>query len=201
MQDIDSYLAKMGVKDASLRRRLENAVPYADQAALGAPGDGSAPAPVAPLNAAAREAAAAAASGAAASGAGGAAGDAPVLLVCCDASGGLGGLEQLLAAMDLPVFAVRLPEGEVQDAPAELAELAMLGCKAMRGVVPPGARLVLAGAWGQAGGLGRLSRAPRLYPSTDPQRCDAPSAPLPPLHLALQAWALAGCWPTSWRCS
>lgn len=141
LQDIDSYLAKMGVKDANLRRRLETALPYTDQAALGA-GGSSAPAPVAPLNAAAREAAAAAAGGSSAWSA-----DTPVLLVCCDAGGGFGGLEQLLAALELPVFAVRLPEGEVEDAPAELAELAMLGTKAMRGVVPAGARLVLAGAW------------------------------------------------------
>ncbi len=150
LQDIDSYLAKMGVKDANLRRRLETALPYTDQAALGAGGAGGAPAPVAPLNAAARQAAAVAAGGSGAWRA-----DAPVLLVCCDAGGGMGGLEQLLAAVELPVFAVRLPEGEVEDAPAELAELAMLGTKAMRGVVPPGARLVVAGARQRSRGMGR----------------------------------------------
>lgn len=151
LQDIDSYLAQMGVKDANLRRRLETALPYTDQGALGAAGTAGVPAPVAPLNAAARQATVAAASGN-----GNWSTDTPVLLVCCDASGGMGGLDQMLAALELPVFAVRLPEGQVEDAPAELAELAMLGTKAMRGVVPPGARLIVAGVQcfgaGQAGG-------------------------------------------------
>lgn len=177
LQDIDSYLAQMGVKDANLRRRLETALPYTDQAALGAAGTAGVPAPVAPLNAAAREEGVAAASGNGAWSA-----DTPVLLVCCDASGGMGGLEQMLAALELPVFAVRLPEGQVEDAPAELAELAMLGTKAMRGVVPPGARLIVAGAQrlgaSQAGG--RCSQWAGLYLMESPAciaRCVPPQAP------------------------
>lgn len=135
MQDIDSYLQKMGVKDPGLRRRVEAGVPYADAAALGGGASGMAAQPVELVNAAAREASS---SG---SGAG-----TPVLVLCCDADGGLGGLEPLLTALELPVFAVCLPEaGEMAGAPADVAELAILALKAARGVAPAGCPLLLGG--------------------------------------------------------
>jgi hypothetical protein len=134
MQDIDSYLQKMGVKDPGLRRRLETSVPFADRSALGGAAGGAARQPVEPLNAAAHDAAS-----------GRSVGGAPVLLVCCDACGSLGGLEALLEALDMPAFAVFMPEGEVEEAPADVAEVAMLALKAARGLVPAGSPLMLAG--------------------------------------------------------
>ena len=128
----------MGVKDPALRRRLETAMPGADPAlAGGVGGDRQA---VSPVNAAAREA----------SGRRGTAfeASAPVLLVCRDAGGGLGGLDALLAALDLPAYAVCLPEGDLAEAPADVAELASLAVKMVRAAVPAGARLLLAGEHG-----------------------------------------------------
>ena len=140
LQDVDSYLEKMGVKDPGLRRRLETQLPYSDPAALDAAGSQGQQQAVAPLNAAAR--------GSLPGGSGGgrrAAAGAPVLLLCCDSGGGLGGLEPLLPSMELPVFGVCLPEGEVADAPADVAELASLAIKAVRRAVPAGSRLLLGG--------------------------------------------------------
>lgn len=133
MQDIDSYLQKMGVKDPALRRRLEIALPGADPAAAA----GGAELGLHAVSAANAVAAAAASSGDARG--------APVLLLCCDAGGSLGGLEPLVAALELPVYAVCMPEGDVAEAPADMAELASLAMKAARGVVPPGSRLLLGG--------------------------------------------------------
>ena len=149
LADIDSYLESMGVRDARLRQRLEAQVPFADAGALGAGAADARVPPVAPLSAAAR--------GAATSGAASAAGGLPTLLVCCDAGGGLGGLEPVLSALGMPVYAVCLPEGDVEDAPADVAELATLALKAARGVVPPGGRLVVAGA--RRGGRQRWMRS------------------------------------------
>lgn len=134
MQDIDSYLQKMGVRDPALRRRLETAVPFADQAALAGGGAGGPRKAVAPLNSAAHEAAA-----------GRGVHGAPVLLACCDAGGGLGGMEALLAGLELPVFAVRVPDEEAADDPADVAEAAMLALKAARGLVPAASPLLVGG--------------------------------------------------------
>lgn len=137
LADIDSYLEKMGVKDARLRARLETQLPYTDPSSI-AGGGARALQAVSPLNAAAREGGSAAGSPHAAA--------LPTLLVCCDAGGGLGGLEPVLAALDLPAFAVCLPEGSsMEAAPADVPELAALAIKAARGVVPAGSRLVVAG--------------------------------------------------------
>lgn len=134
MQDIDSYLEKMGVKDPALRRRLETSLPGTNPLAGSASGAARGLQAVSPANAAAVAAASS--------------GDArgmPVLLLCCDAGGSLGGLEPLLAAMELPAFAVCMPEGDVAEAPADVTELATLALKAARVVVPPGSRLLLGG--------------------------------------------------------
>ncbi len=133
MQDIDSYLEKMGVKDPALRRRLEIALPGADPAAAAA-GAARGLQAVSPANAAALAAANS-----------GDARGAPVLLLCCDAGGSLGGLKPLLTALELPVFAVCMPEGDVAEAPPDVAELGSLALKAVRGMVPPGSRLLLGG--------------------------------------------------------
>lgn len=133
LANIDSYLESMGVKDARLRRHLETQLPGADAAALGAASGGRPRQAVEPLSAAARNGSSAAPGGL------------PTLLVCCDAGGGLGGLEPMLAALDLPAFVVCLPEGDVEGAPADVADLAALAIKATRGVVPAGSRLVVAG--------------------------------------------------------
>ena len=175
----------MGVKDARLRARLEQGLPFTDPAGLGS-GGGTLQA-VSPLNAAAREAAAGGGSASSSNPA------PPTLLVCCDAGGGLGGLEPLLLALELPAFAVRLPEGDdLDEAPADVAELAALALKAARGAVPAGSHLVVAGAlfaWQGQGPALQLG----LHHSTEPSL-------LPPLR-DLQASALAVCWRTSWRCS
>lgn len=137
LEDIDSYLEKMGVKDARLRARLETQLPYTDPSSIAGSGARALQA-VSPLNAAARDGGSASGSSSAAA--------LPTLLVCCDAGGGLGGLEPLLAALDLPAFALCLPEGSsMEEAPADVPELAALAIKAARGVVPAGSRLVVAG--------------------------------------------------------
>lgn len=181
----------MGVSDPRLRQRLEAQVPFADAGALGAGAADAAVPPVAPLNAAARSAAGRA-------GGTGSADGSPTLLVCCDAGGGLGGLEPVLAALELPVFAVCLPEGGVEDAPADVAELALLGIKAARGVVPPGSRLLVAGE-----GTAWLLRV--WWGAVQPTPCVGTPCmhPADPTHLAcrFQASALAACWHMSWQSS
>lgn len=99
IQDIDAYLEKMGVKNPALRQRLETRIPFADeQTVSSALTAASQQEPVTALNAAARSAAPTSGHGRL------------KLVVCCDASGGLGGLEPAFAAMDLPCFALRLPQ-------------------------------------------------------------------------------------------
>jgi thioesterase domain-containing protein len=140
--DIDAYLAKMGVKDAAARRRLEAAMPYSSEAAAGGAA-AAAGAPVA-LNARGRALLRPGARGGSA-GAAAAAADGPVLVICADAGGGLGGLEAVFAAVDLPALALRLPaDGRLWEA-ADLPELAAVAAKALARAAPPGAGLVLAG--------------------------------------------------------
>jgi thioesterase domain-containing protein len=147
--DIDAYLAKMGVKDAAARRRLEAAMPYSSEAAAGGAA-AAAGAPVAALNARGRALLRPGAGGGGGARGGGAAppaaaADGPVLVVCADAGGSLGGLEAVFAALDIPALALRLPaDGQLWEA-ADLPELAAVASKALARAAPPGAGLVLAG--------------------------------------------------------
>lgn len=131
----------MGVKDPALRQRLEAALPGSGGATVGGAA-GMQQEPVTPLNAAARRIKAQ-----------GTPLDAtvPALIVCADTSGGLGGLEGVLAALTLPAFSLCLPTNAdvLSGSPeaSDVGELASLGAKALReaGVVAPAARLLLAG--------------------------------------------------------
>jgi len=140
IQDIDAYLRKMGVKDPSLRQRLETAMPYASadgvDSALAAAASGPTQA-VAPMNASAKQQA-----------------DhqdgsesVPSLIVCCDANGTLGGLEDILGCLDIPVFVVRVPaNNEELWESADVPELATVAVKSLQRALPPSAReLILSG--------------------------------------------------------
>lgn len=133
IQDIDSYLQKMGVNDPSLRQRLEASMPFTTEDGVGsahAAARAKTHAPVAAGNTAAKEALSDAE---------------PNLIVCCDANGLLGGLDGVFSALDMPVFVVRLPhDGAIWDA-ADLVELARVAVKSVQRAVPAGGALVLAG--------------------------------------------------------
>jgi hypothetical protein len=184
MQDIDSYLAKMGVSDPRIRARLEAGVPFADRDAVASgSGGGAARQAIEPLNAAGRHAMAAAAEAAVAGGMPGRVDDdgAPVVLICCDANGELGGLEAVAASLELPAFALRLPEAvaELEEAPADVAELAVQALKAAKKAVPPGRALILAGVG--HGALLAHELAIQLSSSSAPEAVQA-LALLEPLH-------------------
>jgi thioesterase domain-containing protein len=134
IQDIDAYLRKMGVKDPSLRQRLETAMPYASadgvDSALAAAANGATQA-VAPLNPAAKQQHD---------------DTTPSLIVCCDANGTLGGLEDIIASLDLPVFIVRVPANEELWESADIPELATVAVKLLQRALPSTAReLILSG--------------------------------------------------------
>ena len=137
IQDIDAYLRKMGVKDPTLRQRLETAMPYASadsvDSALAAAASGSTQA-VAPMNASAKQQHID--------------GDSPCLIVCCDANGTLGGLEDILGALDLPVYVVRVPaNNEELWESADVPELATVAVKSLQRALPASAsrELILSG--------------------------------------------------------
>lgn len=140
IQDIDAYLRKMGVKDPSLRQRLETAMPYASadgvDSALAAASSGATQA-VAPMNAPAKQQATHHDGSE----------NVPCLVVCCDANGTLGGLEDILGSLDLPVFVVRVPANndELWES-ADVPELATVAVKSLQRALPPSAReLILSG--------------------------------------------------------
>lgn len=141
IQDIDAYLRKMGVKDPSLRQRLETAMPYASadgvDSALALAAANGAHHAVAPINPAAKEALK--------PGSHISPGD-PTLVVCCDANGSLGGLDPIFSTLAVPVFAVRLPADQDLWESADVPELATVAVKSLQRALPPGTRdLILAG--------------------------------------------------------
>jgi thioesterase domain-containing protein len=138
IQDIDAYLRKMGVKDPSLRQRLETAMPYASadgvDSALAAAASGATQA-VAPMNPAAKQQQHQHDD------------TVPCLIVCCDANGTLGGLEDILGALDLPVFIIRVPANndELWES-ADIPELATVAVKSLQRALPSTSReLILSG--------------------------------------------------------
>jgi thioesterase domain-containing protein len=140
IQDIDAYLRKMGVKDPSLRQRLETAMPYASadgvDSALAAAASGNSQA-VAAMNPAAKQQSRQDDSDT----------STPCLIVCCDANGTLGGLEDILAALDLPVYIVRVPaNNEELWESADVPELATVAVKSLQRALPSSSReLILSG--------------------------------------------------------
>lgn len=107
VRDVDAYLERMGVTDASLRARVEGALPWTDPADLagrGSTASGLPLGPVEPLNRAARDWAAI-----------GRTMDIPdadasePLFVVSDAAGGLAGQRATFAAMRRSVFALHFP--------------------------------------------------------------------------------------------
>lgn len=143
IQDIDAYLRKMGVKDPSLRQRLETAMPYASadgvDSALAAAASGPTQA-VVPINAPAKQQATH-------QNIHDGSDNAPCLVVCCDANGTLGGLEDILGSLDLPVFVVRVPaNNEELWESADVPELATVAVKSLQRALPPSEReLILSG--------------------------------------------------------
>lgn len=129
IQDIDDYLKRMGVKDPSLRQKLETSMPYAtsDGVATALQAAGKSAAPIYPVNSLAS-----------------ALSDKqpkiphqqPVLLVCCDANGSLGGMEKIFSTIDMPVFAVRVPSNDAIWESAEISELASIAIKAIQRSLP-----------------------------------------------------------------
>lgn len=175
IQDIDAYLQKMGVQSASLRQRLEASMPYASadgvDSALAARDNQR---PVIALNSRAHEAllasygvadaqkAAAAAksksasslrnarlstaiNNAIATSPNNAVSGNPFLVICCDANGTLNGLESTFAALELPVFIVRLPIDEALWDAADIPELGTIGTKLLQRALPPRQPIILAG--------------------------------------------------------
>ena len=145
IQDIDEYLRKMGVKDSSLRQKLETAMPYASadgvDSALAAAALSAGQHPVVPVNAAAKQAYKESTS------------EDPILVVCCDANGTLGGLEAVLTALELPVFAVQVPSDAELWESADIPELATVAVKSLQRTLPRGSRDLILGGVGFGGVL------------------------------------------------
>ncbi len=131
---MDAYLAQMGVKDASLRARLEHQLPGADALAVSAAANAHNQNQVRRINAV-RPAAVGA--GHRDRDEGGAS-----LFVLCDVNGGLGGLEPLLAGLAMPTCAVDLPPDDVLWEHADTAELAKRCARAIRTQCPRGPCIV-----------------------------------------------------------
>ena len=135
IQDIDSYLKKMGVDNPDLRRRLEVSMPYATEEGVGNAFSGTRKEPVSALNPAGKA---------------WQAGVAPsnveaIILVCCDANGSLGGCDAAFAAMDIPVFAVYVPQDNLLWEAPDLHELATVAVKALQRTISLGKPVVIGG--------------------------------------------------------
>lgn len=143
IQDIDAYLRKMGVKDSALRQRLEASMPYASSEDVGsalAKKSGEGGAPVVPLNAAAVQLLRDAVSESTTTRQ-----RLSTLVVCCDANGSLGGLDDILSLVDLPAFALRLPTEEELWEHQDMAELATVALKTLQRSLPPSVGTLIMG--------------------------------------------------------
>ena len=142
IQDIDSYLKKMGVDNPDLRRRLEVSMPYATEEGVGNAFTGARKESVSALNPAGK---AWQAQGAARSSVTGARDVEAILLVCCDANGSLGGMDAVFAQMELPVFAIYVPQDNLLWEAPDLQELATVAVKALQRTIPLGKPMVISG--------------------------------------------------------
>lgn len=132
--DIDAYLQKMGVNDPELRKRVEAQLPGMDEDAVAAAMEAvAAENEIAALNSSARSIDE------------GGWGAPPVVLVCADANGSAGGLEQAFGALDMPALLIKLPKDEALLEVPSLSDLARLALKALRSYVPSSRRLIVAG--------------------------------------------------------
>jgi acyl transferase domain-containing protein/NADPH:quinone reductase-like Zn-dependent oxidoreductase/acyl carrier protein/thioesterase domain-containing protein len=135
IQDIDSYLKKMGVDNPDLRRRLEVSMPYATEEGVGNALTSSRKEAVSALNPAGK-----------AWQSQGITGDVEaIVLVCCDANGSLGGMEAIFAHMEVPVFAIYLPQDNLLWEAPDLHELATVAVKALQRTIKLGRPLVISG--------------------------------------------------------
>lgn len=135
IRDIDSYLKKMGVDDPGLRRRLEVAMPYATEEGVGSAFTGSSKDQISAINRAGKAWQEQTGSG-----------DVEALLiVCCEANGTLGGLETIFSNVDIPAFAVHLPQDNLLWEAPDLNELATVAMKALQRTIPMNKPVVVGG--------------------------------------------------------
>lgn len=135
IRDIDSYLKKMGVDDPGLRRRLEVSIPYATEDGVGDAFSAIGKDPILALNAVSKAWQAQTSAMEAEA----------LLIVCSDANGKLGGMEKTFASIQIPVYAICLPQDhDLWEAP-DLHELATVASKALQRTVPLTCPIVIAG--------------------------------------------------------
>ena len=135
IRDIDSYLRKMGVNDPGLRRRLEASMPYATEDGIGEAFASIGQETITALNAAAKSWLSQTSAVEAEA----------ILILCCDANGRLGGMEGLFGSIDLPCYAVCLPQDTNLWESPDIHELATVASKAIQRSIPLTRPVVLGG--------------------------------------------------------